>query len=106
VTTKRFWLDTFERAAKTFCQVLAALLVSDGTGLLNSAWGDRCSVAGMAALVSLLTSVASAKVGADDSASLLPADLDPPKGDDGHAAGGGISLAGLLLLIVVLVILF
>lgn len=54
-----FAQDTLVRAIKTFCQALAALLVADGTGLLNTMWGDKLSVAGMAALLSVLTTVGS-----------------------------------------------
>lgn len=54
-----FWKATAERAVKTFAQSLAALLLADGTGLLDSQWVPRLSVAGMAALVSVLTSVGS-----------------------------------------------
>ena len=61
--TKAFLLATLERAVKTFAQGLAALLVADGTDLLTTNWGDRLSVAGMAAVVSILTSVASGAVG-------------------------------------------
>lgn len=58
-----FWKAAFERAVKTFAQALAALLVADGTGLLDTAWGTALSVAGMAAVVSLLTSVGSGTIG-------------------------------------------
>ena len=61
--TKAFLLATLERAVKTFAQGLAALLVADGTNLLTTNWGDRLSVAGMAAVVSVLTSVASGSFG-------------------------------------------
>ena len=54
-----FWKAAIERSVKTAAQTLAALLVTDGTGLLDSAWVPRLSVAGMAALVSLLTSIGS-----------------------------------------------
>ena len=54
---------TLERAVKTFAQVLAALLTADGTDILHTAWSDRLSVAAMAALLSVLTSVASAPIG-------------------------------------------
>lgn len=57
--TGAFWVAAVERAVKTFAQALAALLVADGTGLLETAWGDRASVAAMAAVVSLLTSIGS-----------------------------------------------
>jgi hypothetical protein len=62
-----FWKATAERAVKTFAQTLAALLVADGTDLLNSAWVARLSVAGMAALVSVLTSVGSETATGDPS---------------------------------------
>ena len=57
--TAAFWKAAGERAVKTFAQTLAALLVADGTDLLTTDWAARASVAGMAALVSVLTSVAS-----------------------------------------------
>ena len=57
--TRTFWRAAGERSAKTFAQTLAALLIADGTGLLDSVWLPRLSAAGMAALVSLLTSIGS-----------------------------------------------
>ncbi len=57
--TGSFVTALFERAIKTFAQALAALLVADGTGILETNWGDNLSVSGMAALVSVLTTVAS-----------------------------------------------
>ena len=72
-----FWKATLERAVKTFAQTLAALLVADGTGLLDSAWIPRLSVAGMSALVSVLTSISSdAAIGTGPSlgAEVLPYD--------------------------------
>ena len=65
MTTITFWKAAAERAAKTFAQTLASLLVADGTGIVNTVWGDRLSVAGMAAVVSVLTSVGSAAVTGD-----------------------------------------
>jgi hypothetical protein len=61
--TKAFWQAAAERSIKTFAQTAAALLVASGTGLLDSDWQTTGSVAGMAALLSVLTSVASAGVG-------------------------------------------
>ena len=63
--TVAFIKAALERAIKTFAQVLAALLVADGTDLVSTDWGGRLSVAGMAVVVSFLTSVASDKVGSD-----------------------------------------
>lgn len=68
--TTAFLRATLERAVKTFAQSLAALLVADGTDLLTTNWGDRLSVAGMAAVVSVLTSVASSATGSGDGPSL------------------------------------
>lgn len=80
--TKAFLLATLERAIKTFAQSLAALLVADGTDLLTTNWGDRLSVAGMAAVVSVLTSVASGSFGQSgpslgNAETLNPAAPDP-----------------------------
>lgn len=61
--TKAFWLATLERAVKTFAQALAAVLVASGTGVLDTPWTSAFSVAGMAAVLSLLTSVGSAQFG-------------------------------------------
>lgn len=61
--SKAFLAAAGERAVKTFAQTLAALLAGSGTGVLSVDWGARLSVALMAALVSLLTSVASGGVG-------------------------------------------
>lgn len=61
--TLAFLKATAERAVKTFAQALAALLVADGTDLLTTDWAGSLSVAGMAAVVSVLTSVASSQIG-------------------------------------------
>ena len=61
--TVLFWKAAGERAVKTFAQTAAALLVAAGTGLLDSDWQTTGSVAGMAALLSVLTSVGSAGMG-------------------------------------------
>ena len=61
--TIAFLKATAERSVKTFAQALAALLIADGTDLLTTDWGGRLSVAGMAAVVSVLTSVASSQIG-------------------------------------------
>lgn len=60
IWTGAFWKAATERALKTFAQAEAALLVADGTGVLDTDWTSSLSAAGMAAVISLLTSVASA----------------------------------------------
>jgi r1t holin len=52
-----FWRDAFERALRTFAQALAAVLAAGPTGLLHVPWWGALSAAGLAALLSLLTSV-------------------------------------------------
>lgn len=69
--TRSFWKDALERAVKTFAQAAAALLTADGIGLTDANWVQIASVAGMAAVVSILTSVASAPVGTPGNASLV-----------------------------------
>ena len=59
ILTGRFWVAAGERAVKTGAQTLASLLVASGTGLLDTDWLTAASVSGMAAVISLLTSVGS-----------------------------------------------
>ena len=54
-----------ERAVKTFAQSAVALLTANATGLLEVDWVQIGSVSGLAAVVSILTSVASAPFGGD-----------------------------------------
>jgi hypothetical protein len=70
IFTRKFWLDTIERSAKTWAQSAAALLVGNGVGLLDVDWVSVASVSTLAALVSVLTSIGSGYVG-DDSPSLV-----------------------------------
>lgn len=60
--TKAFALATLERAIKTFAQsLIGALAVA--SGLTDAPWSAALSAAGLATLVSVLTSVVSAGVG-------------------------------------------
>ena len=59
ILTGRFWAAALERAVKTWCQVVASILIAAGTGLLDTDWLTALSVSGMAAVISLLTSVGS-----------------------------------------------
>lgn len=67
-----FWKRTAERAVKTVAQAAVALLAASGAGLLDAGWLQVVSVAGMAGLLSVLTSVASTPAGDPDSPSLVP----------------------------------
>jgi hypothetical protein len=55
---KKFWVDAFDRAVATFAQAGVATLTAGVTGLLDVDWAQGASVAGLAALVSVLSSVA------------------------------------------------
>lgn len=69
--TKLFWKDTVERAVRTTAQVVSALLVAAGTGLLDTDWGATFSAAGMAGALSVLTSLASEAKTQDGTASMI-----------------------------------
>ncbi len=62
--TVAFWKAAAERAVKTFAQSLVAYFVAGSVaGLFDVNWGDALSVAGLATLVSVLTSIGSSAVG-------------------------------------------
>lgn len=56
--SKAFWLDTLDRAVATVAQAGIGVLTADVTGLLDVDWVQGASVAGLAGLVSVLTSIA------------------------------------------------
>lgn len=55
---KRFWIDAADRAIATFAQAAIGALGAGVTGILDIDFGQVASVAGLAAVVSLLTSIA------------------------------------------------
>ncbi|WP_225732392.1 holin [Nocardia sp. JCM 34519.1] len=57
--TLLFWRAAAERALKTFAQALAAVLTSGSIGLFDPSWRGALSTAAMAAILSVLTSIAS-----------------------------------------------
>lgn len=57
-TTREFWAGTAERAIKTFAQSLLGVIMGGASGLLDVDWVAALSVAGLATVGSLLTSVA------------------------------------------------
>lgn len=81
--TRLFWKAAAERAIKTFAQSLVAAL-SIGVGLLDAPWVAALSTAAMAAVMSILTSMASA--GSGGGPSLTNAEVLPYFGK--HEAGG------------------
>ncbi len=70
--TISFWKDTAERAIKTFAQAAIAGLSANVVGVLDVDWVAIASVSALAALVSILTSIASAPFASEGTASLEP----------------------------------
>jgi len=75
--TRTFWRSTAERAVKSFAQSLLAILGISGLGLLDVDWVTTLSTAGMATLLSVLTSLASEGVGPRNDPSLVSATPEP-----------------------------
>lgn len=69
--TKSFALDLLERALSTFAQAFLGAYAVVGAE-------KAAAAAGIAAGIAILKGLAASQVGAPDSASLLPADVDPP----------------------------
>ena len=107
MTYLSFAKATAERAVKTFAQALVALLIADGTDLLGTAWADRLSVAGMAAVLSVLSSIASAPFGqtgpSASNEAIVPPAVDPaaPAPDTGHADLATVIVSAAVAVLVV-----
>jgi hypothetical protein len=52
-----FLIATAERAVRSFAASLASLLTASGAGILEIDWSQKFSVAGMAALVTILLAI-------------------------------------------------
>lgn len=61
--TTRFWVAAIERAVKTWAQAMVALIGANTVAVTDLDWLQLFAVSATAALVSILTSVASAGVG-------------------------------------------
>lgn len=77
--TKRWLADALERAGRTAAQAYLAVWIANGASYetLFTRTNLEGAVVGLA--LSLAVSVGAKQAGADDSASLLPADVDPPQ---------------------------
>lgn len=67
IYSKRFLVAALERATKTAAQAAVAILTAGMTGLLDVDWVQLASVSGLAAVVSLLTSIAGGAVNGEPS---------------------------------------
>ncbi len=72
-----FWKDAVERAVRTFAQTFGAVVLAAGTGLLDTDWLTGVSAAGMASLLSVLTSLASEVKSPNGTASMMNAPAAP-----------------------------
>lgn len=70
----QFWIATAERAVKTFAQSLVALLGAGAVDVLATDWSQKMSVALGAAMISVLTSIASSGFGGAAGPSLVGAE--------------------------------
>jgi len=68
--TIKFWKDAGERAIRTAAQALIALWATDVSGVLAVDWVQAGSVSALAALMSILMSIAATGVGDHESAGL------------------------------------
>lgn len=68
--TRSFWADALERAVKTAAQAALGVFVA-GVTIMSVNWTEAAAIAGTAALVSILTSIASSGVRHQDSGSLI-----------------------------------
>lgn len=73
--TLLFWKAAAERALKTAAQTAAGILVGNATGLLDADWVGVASVSGLAAVVSILTSVGSDAITGGSGPSLTSAEV-------------------------------
>lgn len=84
--TRIFWIDAADRAARTFAQALLAT-ITIGDAVYSVDWQAGLGIAVTAAIASVLTSIATSKVGASGTpAVVIPAaDTTPVATADAHA---------------------
>lgn len=78
LTTGKFWAATAERAVKTAAQAAVAAIGVNVVALAEVNWELVGGTSALAAVLSVLTSVASSGAGSDGP-SLGPEELTPPK---------------------------
>lgn len=78
---RRWALDTAERAGKTFVQAYLAVWVVAGADFDHLFTRDNAEGGVVGLALAVAAAVGAKQIGANDSASLLPADVDPPQDD-------------------------
>lgn len=105
--TRQFWLDLVERAVKTFAQALLGAIGGDAAiSGVHLPWTAKLAAAGMAAGISALSSLVGTGVGAPDSGSWLPQNVDPPQptAQPAQAEGDAAGFSVLEVIIVAVVV--
>jgi hypothetical protein len=69
--SRAFLIATIERAIRSFAASLASLLTASGTGILETSWGEKLSVAAMASLVTVLLAIGGGTFGKGDGPSFI-----------------------------------
>ena len=72
--TCKFWKQAVERAIKTFAQAAIAVITGNELGMLAVDWIKVISVAGLAAVISVLTSLGSEAITRTATPSLVKID--------------------------------
>lgn len=78
MTTAKFWSAAFERAVKTAAQSVIALVGTGAVGITTLDWAQISSIAATAAVISILTSLASDRIGAPGPSLVGEAKMDTP----------------------------
>lgn len=110
MSRKAFYFDLLERSAWTWIQAFAAQLIASGIeisdAITNMSIGDKALVAAVAGGVAVLKSLVANQLPwtATNSASSLPAGVDPPANEDGSVHWPTVAAAVLVVLIVLIVI--
>lgn len=97
---KRFLLDLLERTVWTLLQALTGFLI------VESADWDPAYAVPIAAGLAVLKGVLATKVGAPNTAAMLPADGDTPEPDDAGVAPLDVLVQVLVVLILIGVVVF
>ena len=73
--TQTFWKSTIERAIRTFCQTLVAIAGASQFDWMSADWQTLLITSGIAAGLSVLTSVAGVNIGDKGSASVTVTEI-------------------------------
>lgn len=69
--TVKFWTETLERAVKTGAQAIVAAVGVNAVGIADVDWQAAASAGALMMVLSVLTSVGSARFGPEDSPSVV-----------------------------------